>query len=191
MKFIIVNEDLKFFKIIGKFAFPPDDNKFLLFPFKFCGDYKKNNKFEIEGWKIYDMSKELNRELIDVKQDKSRYRISKINKKFELAPSYPKFIVVPRFINDSELKESSNFRTRGRLPSKILFNTKLVLSFQYKENKCCIWRCSQPRTGLTHQRCAADERLLKMAIDYTEKLVVFDARPYLNALANRVNYFFN
>lgn len=62
----------------------------------------------------------------------------------------------------------------------------LVLSWQYYKNKCCIWRSSQSKTGITQQRSNSDEKLLKMIMDYSDKLVIYDARPYLNALANKV-----
>ena len=56
-----------------------------------------------------------------------------------------------------------------------------------KKTKATIWRSSQTKSGITQQRCTQDESLLreiaKLGLD---KLIIFDARPYLNALANRV-----
>jgi hypothetical protein len=58
------------------------------------------------------------------------------------------------------------------------------LKFRYGGS---IWRSSQTRSGLTQNRSYADEKLLRIMGELSEnKLVIFDARPYLNALANRV-----
>ncbi len=40
---------------------------------------------------------------------------------------------------------------------------------------------------MTHQRSNKDESLLKLIGDYSDGLIIYDARPYINALANRVN----
>jgi myotubularin-related protein 1/2 len=60
-----------------------------------------------------------------------------------------------------------------------------ALCYQYKNN-CCIWRSSQTSEGLTQQRNLADEIVLKKIIDFSRKLIIYDARPYLNAMVNRV-----
>jgi protein tyrosine phosphatase len=63
---------------------------------------------------------------------------------------------------------------------------KPVLCFQYTKNKCCIWRSSQTREGLTQQRNKDDEWVLKKISDFSRKLIIYDARPYINAVANRM-----
>jgi len=45
-------------------------------------------------------------------------------------------------------------------------------------------------SGVTWSRNEKDERLLELINTYTSKLVIFDARPHLNAQANRVNKIF-
>ena len=62
------------------------------------------------------------------------------------------------------------------------FNTDFILQF-------C--RCSQPRVGVTRQRCREDELLLRLIgssdldIDPSLRtLCVVDARPKINAIAN-------
>ena len=56
------------------------------------------------------------------------------------------------------------------------------------QNQVSIWRSSQTKSGITHQRSNSDEKLLEKIREFSEGLIIFDARPYLNALANRVNY---
>jgi len=50
-----------------------------------------------------------------------------------------------------------------------------------------LWRSSQNKTGFTQSRSAQDEKLLKNCIgELGNKLIIYDARPYFAALANRV-----
>jgi hypothetical protein len=77
------------------------------------------------------------------------------------------------------LLESRNFRTKNRVP---------VLTWYNRNSGGTLWRCSQTRGGITQQRCQYDEKLLKMIGQIgSDRIIIFDARPYLNALANRVN----
>ncbi len=86
--------------------------------------------------------------------------------------------MVPKDISDEDLKLASTFRTKNRLPT---------LCWYDKEKKSSLWRSSQTKTGLTQHRNTHDEKLLKSIADISNgKITIFDARPYLNALANRV-----
>ncbi len=52
-----------------------------------------------------------------------------------------------------------------------------------------IWRCSQPRAGLTQARCPEDEYLFELigrANRQNPSVSIFDARPYKNAVGNRI-----
>ncbi len=80
------------------------------------------------------------------------------------------------------MKESSKFRTKNRLPVLTYFCKKE----DFGKNDCSIWRSSQPMSGVTWSRSSEDEELLKWINKYTIKLVIYDARPHLNAQANRV-----
>jgi hypothetical protein len=60
-----------------------------------------------------------------------------------------------------------------------------ILAWQCSDN-IGLWRSSQNKPGITQQRCQADENLLEMIRSFSKKLIIYDARPYLNALANRV-----
>jgi hypothetical protein len=56
-----------------------------------------------------------------------------------------------------------------------------------RNNKRTLWRCSQPGTGIIGYNCEADTKLLEhINFNSGENLVIFDARPYVSALANRV-----
>lgn len=87
-------------------------------------------------------------------------------------------MIVPKDISDEDLKLASSFRTKNRIPT---------LCWYDKEKKSSLWRSSQTKSGLTQQRNIYDEKLLKSIADTSNgKITIFDARPYLNALANRV-----
>jgi hypothetical protein len=184
LNFSIINEDFKFYCLLNKFSFPSEESLFSRFALKYCIDHKKMDQGQdFNGWNVFNLEKELERMGVDFKNSKtnrSRYRVSSVNDKYKVCTSYPKKIVIPQFFSDEDIIDCSIYRFRGRIP---------ILSFQYKENKCCIWRSSQPRSGLMHLRNQSDEKLLRATVDYSDKLVIYDMRPYLNALANRVKIF--
>ncbi len=54
-------------------------------------------------------------------------------------------------------------------------------------------RASQPMVGQNGRRCKEDEKLLQAIMDanaQSHKLFIFDARPSVNAAANKVNTYF-
>lgn len=107
--------------------------------------------------------------------------MTEINLNFELCQTYPRKLIVPKVISDEDLKLASSFRTKNRIPT---------LCWYDKEKKSSLWRSSQTKSGLIQQRNIYDEKLLKSIADTSNgKITIFDARPYLNALANRVILF--
>ena len=100
--------------------------------------------------------------------------------------TYPNVIFVPSSFNRNQLQKSADFRGNagsGRLPA---------VCWRHHGTGVVIARSGQPRPGLANSRCEEDEILLKMIADKgrapfneAEGLTVFDARPQLNAVANR------
>ena len=143
------------------------------------------------GWDIYNAMKEYDRQGI-TKDNTLNLRFSMVNVDYTLCATYPHVLVTHNDMTDEELKEASLYRTKNRLP---------VLSYYYKGNRDVpnptqsslsstpsIWRCSQNKGGLTgNKRNESDEKLLKCCVSLCAKLFILDARPYINALANRVN----
>ena len=91
--------------------------------------------------------------------------------------------IIPLSVTSAHLKLCSNFRTKGRFPS---------LTFFDKETGCTLWRSSQTKTGLMASRSIDDEKMLseigRMSPNQGDdvKVVIYDARSYINALANKV-----
>ena len=143
--------------------------------------YKKQN-FE-DGWNIYNPEKEYERQGIkNLDYEVSRnilFRKTKLNENYSLCASYPKFLITVGTITDSDYKGSSEFRTKNRLPT---------LAYYYPLTKGTIWRSAQTKSGLTGNRNRFDEELLLDIgkISDSRKALIFDCRPYLSAMANKL-----
>jgi myotubularin-related protein 1/2 len=190
IKFIISSDQLKFYANLNNFVFPREYSLNFTFAFKFREASYEEVSF-VDGWKIYDPISEYKRQGIQFDDSEYKLRMINLNKNFTLCPTYPQILFAPKVMTDEEVKEASLFRTKNRFP---------VLSYVYngvngnKNNSskvgysyASIWRSSQTKSGLTGQnRSQCDEKLLKSISQLNDKLVIYDARPYINALANRV-----
>nr|XP_030739582.1 myotubularin-related protein 2 isoform X6 [Globicephala melas] len=156
------------FENLMKYAFPVSNNLPL-----FAFEYKE--VFPENGWKLYDSLLEYRRQGIP----NESWRITKINERYELCDTYPALLVVPANIPDEELKRVASFRSRGRIP---------VLSWIHPESQATITRCSQPMVGVSGKRSKEDEKYLQAIMDsnaQSHKMFIFDARPSVNAVANK------
>lgn len=64
-----------------------------------------------------------------------------------------------------------------------------VLSWIHPESQATITRSSQPMVGVAGKHNKEDERYIQMIMDanaQSHKLYIMDARPFVNAVANRV-----
>ncbi|CAH6780033.1 Mtm1 [Phodopus roborovskii] len=107
------------------------------------------------------------------------WRITFINKCYELCDTYPALLVVPYRTSDDDLRRVATFRSRNRIP---------VLSWIHPENKMVIMRCSQPLVGMSGKRNKDDEKYLDVIRETNRqisKLTIYDARPSVNAVANK------
>jgi hypothetical protein len=48
---------------------------------------------------------------------KSKYFLCNLNENFEICKTYPRKLILPRFLTKEEIIDCSNFRTKNRLPS--------------------------------------------------------------------------
>uniref|UniRef100_A0A671KNI8 Phosphatidylinositol-3,5-bisphosphate 3-phosphatase MTMR2 n=1 Tax=Sinocyclocheilus anshuiensis TaxID=1608454 RepID=A0A671KNI8_9TELE len=157
------------FEVLMKFAFPVSNNMSL-----FAFEYKQ--VFPENGWKVYDPLAEYKRQGLP----NESWRISKVNDHYELCDSYPAALFVPVTITDEELRRVFSFRAKGRIP---------VLSWIHPESQAAVVRASQPMVGQNGRRCKEDEKLLQAIMDanaQSHKLFIFDARPSVNAAANKM-----
>ncbi|XP_039622486.1 myotubularin [Polypterus senegalus] len=156
------------FDSLFKYAFPQSHNM----PF-FA--FLSQEKFLENGWNVYSPINEYKRQGLP----NEKWRITFVNEKYELCDTYPTILVVPFKASDEDLRRVAVFRSRGRIP---------VLSWIHPENQAVIMRCSQPLVGMSGKRNKDDEKYLDVireANGQTAKLIIYDARPNVNAVANK------
>ncbi|BFZ14881.1 hypothetical protein BsWGS_17920 [Bradybaena similaris] len=157
------------FEKIQPYAFPLT-NKLNFFAFEFKEKYGQEN-----GWNIFDPVKEFKRMSVP----NESWRITKVNENYQLCDSYPSILAVPKQATDHDLQKVAEFRSRQRLP---------VLSWVNKTSQASITRSSQPLVGMTSKTSRDDERYIQMIMDtnaQSHKLYIMDARPSVNAVANK------
>uniref|UniRef100_A0A667XG79 Myotubularin n=1 Tax=Myripristis murdjan TaxID=586833 RepID=A0A667XG79_9TELE len=155
------------FEILFRYAFPVSHGLSLF-------AYLSQEKYEENGWNIYKPMEEFRRQGLP----NDKWRISFINKSYELCDTYPTVLAVPYKATEEDLRKVATFRSRGRIP---------VLSWIHRENQAVIARCSQPLVGMSGKRNKDDERYLDLVREAngTSKLIIYDARPNVNAVANK------
>ncbi|OXB75225.1 UNVERIFIED_CONTAM: hypothetical protein H355_016958 [Colinus virginianus] len=156
------------FEVLTKHAFPQSHN--LLF-FAFANE----EKFSENGWMVYSPMSEYRRQGLP----NERWRVTFINEHYGLCDTYPSLLVVPYNATDDDLKKVAAFRSRNRIP---------VLLWIHPENQAVIMRCSQPLVGMSGKRNKDDERyldIIREANGQISKLTIYDARPSVNAVANK------
>ncbi|GIQ80646.1 myotubularin family protein, partial [Kipferlia bialata] len=107
------------------------------------------------------------------------WRISYVNVAYELSPSYPAVMAVPEGISDTTLMASAKFRSSGRIPT---------LCWRSPLTGISICRCSQPCAGFK-SRSIEDEALveaIRRVPPESPRVVIFDARAWVNAVANQI-----
>ena len=105
-----------------------------------------------QGWSLFSHEAEVQRQGIN--NPLACWRVTQLNARYELCPSYPRLLVVPRAISDAEVRRAAQFRSGARLP---------VLSWKDPMGPASICRCSQPMVGVAKARSAEDEALLQAA----------------------------
>lgn len=157
------------FEVMMKFAFPVS-NGLQIFALQYGQVFPEN------GWKVFDALSEYKRLGIP----NESWRITKVNDHYELCDTYPSTLGVPVNIPDEEVRRVAAFRAKGRIP---------VLSWIHPESQATITRCSQPMVGVNGKRSKEDEKYLQAIMDanaQSHKLFIFDARPSVNAAANKM-----
>lgn len=141
------------------------DQTAYLFPFF------NRESFEIEedGWSLYPIEKQLERLPAD------EWRISDVNVDFQVCPTYPEKVIVPKLVEDDSIKTIGAFRRSGRFP---------VLSYFHEKNGAVLMRSSQPMVGPNSKRCKEDERMINAVLGQGKRGYIIETRaPNLAQLA--------
>ncbi|XP_029115317.1 phosphatidylinositol-3,5-bisphosphate 3-phosphatase MTMR3 isoform X2 [Scleropages formosus] len=80
------------------------------------------------------------------------WRVSEINNKYRLCPSYPQLLLVPAWITDKELENVAAFRSWKRFPAVV---------YRHQSTGAVIARCGQPEVSWWGWRNADDEHLVQ------------------------------
>jgi hypothetical protein len=116
-----------------------------------------------------------------VRVDGAGWRLTELNESFEFCDGYPRQLVVPATVDDDALRKVGAFRSRHRVPACV---------YVHHKTRAAIARCAQPLVGLRRTRCQEDEMMLDaMRLTNptdTSTLRIMDARPKVNADANRL-----
>ena len=165
---IFRTSNFNFYDTIKANAFPP----FISGYHEFAIAYAKQTKelYQINGWNLFDLSIECLRMGIS-----DKYKITDENLNYNLCETYPKYLIIPSGFSEHLLRNVAEFRALNRFP---------VLSYYYKYNGSCLWRSSQCLAGLTLKSSDMDKKYMNEISSITKKLVIYDARPYVNAIAN-------
>jgi myotubularin-related protein 1/2 len=164
----------------------------------FAFAFRPERAYTFDGWNVYNFFREMNRMfqpvagILVLDEDDpnsmpligsqahevrpSEWRVADVS---DLCPSYPQRIAVPRLVTDQQLREIAAFRTRARVPA---------LALLHPQSSAALVRCSQPKAGITQSRCLQDEFYFQEMTRRNPSengMVIFDARPFLNAAWNR------
>jgi len=153
---------------LQQYAFPLA-NKMNFFAF----DYRE--QFAENGWSLYEPIAELKRQGLPTEA----WRISRLNEQYRACDTYPAVWAVPSAVSDAKLRAIAAFRSRGRLT---------VLSWLHPEKQASLTRCAQPLVGVAGKRCKEDEDYVQHIMELnaqSHKVYIMDARPSVNAVANK------
>ncbi|TYZ59750.1 hypothetical protein PybrP1_009825 [[Pythium] brassicae (nom. inval.)] len=129
-----------------------------------------------DGWKVYNPVAEFQRMGVSAS---SKWRVSLSNQKYAVCSTYPSLYVVPATVSDRVLFVAAKFRSKNRIPA---------LSWRDIHTGAVICRSSQPLVGLSQKQCDEDVFLIQAiaaANPSSTKLVIIDARPWKNAVAQK------
>lgn len=165
------------YETIQRYAFPLSHS--LDF---FAIDYRRAYTESLNhGWNVYDVKQEYERMGLSQASD---FRYSKINADFKFCETYPRTLVVPKAVTDDELRLVGEFRSKHRIP------VVSWIKYDNKTYRCALLRSSQPLVGLASKKSEHDEAYLNTVFKLNstnslDKLFIVDARPLVNAVANR------
>ena len=135
---------------------------------------QSHKEYKVDGWSCYDITLECQRMELP-----SYYRISAFNEEFNLCSTYPKYLIVPKKMDDSYLKQLTEYRSKNRFP---------VLTYYYRYSKTSLLRCSQCISSGKARGLSLERQYFDMICNNDDSanrsFVIYDARPLLNAKAN-------
>ena len=185
LRFYVKDDYLStFFIILENLALPKNVQNFYNFTELYQNVLKKEKNY-FNGWAIYDPIREFSRQGV-TEDNNLGLRFCECNKDFNLCQTYPEFLIEPQSISDKELIEASKYRTKNRLPIMAYYYFNTV--DEDPAYKPTIWRSAQNKAGLMgSKKNDSDINLIKAIKELSKNLYIYDCRPKLNAMVNRLN----
>ncbi|UYV64417.1 MTMR6 [Cordylochernes scorpioides] len=157
----------------------------------YCFQYTASNEglTHKAGWNSFDIQAEFYRQGVP----NSHWKMTTINKDYEVCSTYPRYLFVPAETTNHILRCSGKFRSRGRLPVLTYLHKNMVGHPTWLIGGDCdippasLTRCSQPLSGFK-TRCLEDEEYLQCILRTNpgcSTMYIVDTRPMINAFANR------
>ncbi|CAL2037101.1 unnamed protein product [Caenorhabditis brenneri] len=111
------------------------------------------------------------------------FQITSVNEDFEVCPTYPEKIIIPKGITDDEVKTGAKYRSISRFPAVV---------WRCQKTRAVLLRSSQPQVGILAWRNSTDEKIIEEAVkasriegEEKKQFIIMDARGYTSAFANR------
>jgi len=185
LRFYVKDDVLStFFIVLENLALPKNIQNYYTFTELYQNELKKEKNY-FNGWAIYDPIREFSRQGV-TEDNNLGLRFCECNKDFNLCQTYPEFLIEPQTISDKELIQASQYRTKNRLPIMAYYYFNTV--DEDPAYKPTIWRSAQNKAGLMgSKKNDSDINLIKAIKDLSKNLYIFDCRPKLNAMVNRLN----
>jgi uncharacterized membrane protein YgcG len=121
---------------------------------------------------------DLHREYQRLRVHDGDWQLNSLNSSYSLCLTYPSLLVLPKSLEDDDIRRAASERSIGRLPSLVWLHPFL---------KAPLCRAAQPLAGMKGTSIEADKKLLVAIKSSTLTglpLRIADARPKLNANAN-------
>ena len=134
--------------------------------------YKAKFDFTEDGYSLFSMKNEFQL----LKKYTEEWRLTDVNDKFQVCPTYPTKLIVPNSVDDKILIKSSKFRQGGRFP---------VLSYYHTNGRVLI-RCSQPLVSNNNKRCKEDEKLVNGFLGKNVRGYIIDLRQQQSVNQSRL-----
>ncbi len=119
-----------------------------------------------------------------------------INVVREVCNSYPLIFLTLEQVcsNIKNLEDLISYREKFRIPALVYLFRSNFKSEQGHPKFSSLWRSGQVKAGILNKQCQADIDLIRAIGSLTfnkdntaNKVFIFDCRPYINAIGNRVN----
>ena len=141
-------------------------------------NYKHGNDDLQAGWSLFPVSEYF--DTLVKKATRMEWRQCTVNKGFDVCPTYPEMLIVPKDLSDETIRESARFRDGGRFP---------IVCYLHEPRQTTLLRSSQPLVTALNKTCACDESLLQICAPSTgsKKIsYIVDMRNSADAASDKV-----